>query len=1509
MPPISTEVLAELFPGQGVQIVDWWYGGAELSSGVFTGGMSTIGIDHGIILTSGDANLAPLPNMSSGDGISNNTPGDEDLDMIIAAATSDANSLTVVFKPISNEMQFNYAFASDEYIEYVGSVFNDAFGFFVSGPGIVGPYSNNAVNIALIPGTNNPVTINNVNHLSNEQFFNTNFGSNGASPSGVPPVYDGYTDVFSATLPVVPLEEYTLKIVLADAGDGFFDSAVFLEAESLSGGNDSLVASVSNSLYNPCLEGEAPASIQFDLTDFGPWLFPFYTTVSGTAEQGVDYELTGLPDSISLSQNVLEVGLEVFQDTEVEGIEQFTIEFESQGGFVFPYHFYINDGVAIPLNNITLCDGPQAVTLSAAGPTPGEAYEFMNEDESILPATNTAFIAELEVTNVPVNFLTDVSLIESVCLNIDHNWIEDLDIHLIAPGGQVLKLTTDNGGDCNNYENTCFSPIADERIDEVLVGNCGPSGEAPSTGTFLPEGNWDILEGTSVNGTWQLAIVDDNPGFTGTFIDWDITFNTQMIFEQPTFEWSTGETTESIEVMPTQTTTYSVTITQSGQTLEEEATIFLGGSSSTSEIASTHCESENYSITVNGTLYDQSNPMGSEVIAAGSFTGCDSTINVNLTYLPTYSTVLNTAICEGDCFTAPDGNEICVAGQYVYTLSAFNGCDSVITLDVTILEKTSAQVSALACAGDCVTYGGQTICETGIYEINSINFQGCDSTLTVEFTAIETTAEIAPPNVLDPINPSTVMLDGAASFATSFAGSTLSYSWSGPSIIGPTDGMTAEVDQAGNYCLTYSFAANGTICESTKCVDVVEGQAPLPNAPILNGPTLVCQNETAIYTATDPNGLTVDLTWTTPMGQPFVLSGANGVEVDWSGTMGGTICVVSTNSSGSSPEACLEVSVISEMTVANLSTETACDYLSYQVSFVIDGGDQTAYSVEPFGSGTISGNVFTSEAIPCGTDYSFLISDGTGCNEITIEESDVFCECLTETGLMDETPIEVCEGGGNVTSFYDDAFQLYDCDDVSNFILHNGDLVPIAVSATPEFGTNGLIPGEYFITAVVGNDDGSGFVDFTDPCLDFSNSAELIIHPAPTMSLEAPASVCTGEWTTVVMNFEGQAPFEASIETNGTPSTLFALPASYNLFYEIEEDIEVILLEATDANGCSTNDVTSVQVEAQPLPDPAISFTSPVCPGTSDAIQLEFNGAAPYYISYTLNGTLFFDSVPGNLLELGANINSDTEFSLTSSIGANGCSSGELDAVLIETIPTPDGSASFNGPLCPGFDLELNADGGSFYEWIAPDGELIEMQSFIIENINADETGTYELTVTNDCGDTDVVSVDVEFECEVLEETVLIGQTEQICFDEIVTSADLCEPVSAIEIDVDGNCLNFTGLSEGVETVCLVVVLDGQEVAVTVEINSTMSTSVTENGLEHLMNIYPNPNNGLLTLDWESLDVESVRIHESTGRLVEEYSLLASPSNIDLEHLTSGVYLLHFQTSKGVLTKKLTLIK
>lgn len=229
-PTNDGNTLANTILGSGITINSVTYTGAADASGTFIDGLSSgIGIDEGIILTTGDAASAEGPNSADDTTTIHDTAGDADLDALIPQSTNDAAVLEINFTTDTGDIFFNYVFASEEYNEFANSEFNDVFAFFLNGS-----------NIALVPGTSDPVAINTVNggnplgtDASNPQFYNNNDLNDGGPFFNLE--YDGFTDVFSASF--LGLEagvENTLKLAIADAGDSILDSAVFIEGSSFS---------------------------------------------------------------------------------------------------------------------------------------------------------------------------------------------------------------------------------------------------------------------------------------------------------------------------------------------------------------------------------------------------------------------------------------------------------------------------------------------------------------------------------------------------------------------------------------------------------------------------------------------------------------------------------------------------------------------------------------------------------------------------------------------------------------------------------------------------------------------------------------------------------------------------------------------------------------------------------------------------------------------------------------------------------------------------------------------------------------------------------------------------------------------------------------------------------------------------------------------------------------------------------------------------------------------------
>src|SRR5688500_1389285 len=133
-------------------------------------------MDSGLVLTTGSVlstEQSPHgPNDSGSDGIDNGAGGDPDLN-VLGGMTGSFNAAILEFDfiPTSDTVTFDFAFGSEEYMEFVDAGVSDAFGFFLSGPGILGPYTNNPINISFVPGTSTPITIDRLNMYNNGAYY------------------------------------------------------------------------------------------------------------------------------------------------------------------------------------------------------------------------------------------------------------------------------------------------------------------------------------------------------------------------------------------------------------------------------------------------------------------------------------------------------------------------------------------------------------------------------------------------------------------------------------------------------------------------------------------------------------------------------------------------------------------------------------------------------------------------------------------------------------------------------------------------------------------------------------------------------------------------------------------------------------------------------------------------------------------------------------------------------------------------------------------------------------------------------------------------------------------------------------------------------------------------------------------------------------------------------------------------------------------------------------------
>lgn len=376
-------------------------------------------------------------------------------------------------------------------------------------------------------------------------------------------------------------------------------------------------------------------------------------------------------------------------------------------------------------------------------------------------------------------------------------------------------------------------------------------------------------------------------------------------------------------------------------------------------------------------------------------------------------------------------------------------------------------------------------------------------------------------------------------------------------------------------------------------------------------------------------------------------------------------------------------------TVTGLNRTCDATSTSYTVSFTVTGGDAGSYTVTntaPGGiGGSFSGNVWTSNAIPSGTAFTFEVDDANSCGPVSISGIRD-CGCATQAGAMDLNAISEC-GNNPINAIYDNTNEFTDANDAVEFILHDNSGASIgniiARGGTPTFTFQGTMTygTTYYISAVVGDDLGAGQVDINDACTDVTAGTPVLWNDVATGSISGTQNLCAGGNATIFFNFTGTSTYSATVTDGNNTQSFTNLVDGSTATVNPTQNATYTLVSITDMNtGCSgtvdnTNNTASFTVTTPP------TATTPtyVCnaTGTGYFASFDVNGGngGPYIVNEVspggIGGSFSGNTYTSNEIPSGVSFSFEID-------DANACGptvvSGSHDCACLTQVGQMDGN-------------------------------------------------------------------------------------------------------------------------------------------------------------------------------------------------------------------------------------------
>ncbi|MBL7828538.1 MAG: proprotein convertase P-domain-containing protein, partial [Saprospiraceae bacterium] len=553
-----------------------------------------------------------------------------------------------------------------------------------------------------------------------------------------------------------------------------------------------------------------------------------------------------------------------------------------------------------------------------------------------------------------------------------------------------------------------------------------------------------------------------------------------------------------------------------------------------------------------------------------------------------------------------------------------------------------------------------------------------------------------------------------------------------------TFGFTTGMSYETTYYISFVVGNNvgGFPDPLDPCLSVAQGQPvifhqyPMANAGV----------------DSDTCGLTTQLAASTGIGSGSwaTVSGPSGESISFTGQQNPNSGATATgfgvyflswtlDNAGCSNSDTVAVSFNSSPLIGNVSHTCDATNDNYTVTFTISGGTP-GYQVTGAPSGTVTGNVFTSNPIPNGQTYSYVSTDMEGCASPP-QNGSFSCNCATGAGTMDVTTLTACEGG-SVTATHLGGQNL-DGNDIGAYFLHtNAGNSLGTVFAFNNTGTFTLQTGmsygtTYYVSFIVGNNV-NGSPDPGDFCLAVSPGQPVIFYQNPMVNAGVDLDTCgtvlnlqaaqipggTGAWTVTSGN---TANINIDQPASATSSVAAAQSGTFTLTWTVT------------LNGCVGNDQVNIQFNSSPT----LSNLVRDCDAANEnfTVTLTLAGGT---MPYSVNGT----SVTGNTFVSAPFSNGQSYlFNVTD---ANGCSAPDISGAFSCNCGTNAGTMGLTTlSACEGNTITVTAnsdqtlDGNDIVSYVLHNGAGPALGQVFAQNT----TGVFSLQNGMNLGQTYYVSL------------------------------------------------------------------------------------------------------------------------------------------------------------------------